>query len=342
MRRTTIKATLATLALGFLGTFTASACAGTLADVQQRGYVRCGVSTGLPGFAAPDDKGKWTGLDVDFCRAVAAAVLGDASKVQFSPLPDKERFTALQTGAIDLLSHNATWTLTRDAELGVNFIGVMFYDGQGFMVKKSLGVNHIKDLSGATVCTITGTTTELNLADYFRSHKLKYTPLVVDNTAASITAFKDGRCDTLTSDSSQLAALRVKLPDPADAIVLPELISKEPLSPAVADGDKQWEDLVRWTYFAIIRGEELGVTSKNVDEMAKSDNPLIQRLLGTSDHMGKKLGLTDQFAYNAIKQVGNYGEMFDRTVGEHGALGLKRGVNALWTEGGLMYAMPLR
>jgi len=342
MRTTTFKAALTVLALGFAGTFAASASAATLADVQQRGYVRCGVNTGLPGFAAPDDKGQWAGLDVDFCRAVAAAVLGDATKVQFSPLPDKERFTALQTGAIDLLAHNATWTLTRDAELGVSFTGVTFYDGQGFMVKKSLGVSHIKDLSGATVCTITGTTTELNLADYFRAHKMKYTPLVVDNTAASITAFKDGRCDTLTSDSSQLAALRVKLPNPDDAVILPELISKEPLSPAVAKGDQQWDTLVRWTYYSIIRAEELGVTSKNVDDMLKSDNPLIQRLLGVSDQMGKKLGLTDKFAYNAIKQVGNYGEMFDHTVGANGALGLKRGVNALWTEGGLMYAMPLR
>ncbi|WP_323018146.1 amino acid ABC transporter substrate-binding protein [Castellaniella sp.] len=342
MRNTTSKAVLTVLALGFAGAYATSASATTLADVQQRDYVRCGVNTGLPGFAAPDDKGQWAGLDVDFCRAVAAAVLGDATKVQFAPLPDKERFTALQTGAIDLLAHNATWTLTRDAELGVSFTGVTFYDGQGFMVKKSLGVDHIKDLSGATVCTITGTTTELNLADYFRAHKMKYTPLVVDNTAASITAFKDGRCDTLTSDSSQLAALRVKLSNPDDAVILPELISKEPLSPAVAKGDPQWDTLVRWTYYSIIRAEELGVTSKNVDEMMKSDNPLVQRLLGTADHMGQKLGLKDQFAYNVIKQVGNYGEMFDHTVGANGPLGLKRGVNALWTDGGLMYAMPLR
>jgi general L-amino acid transport system substrate-binding protein len=342
MHKTTFKFWLSAVVLGLAGSLATSASADTLANVQQRGQLKCGVSTGLPGFAAPDDKGHWAGLDVDFCRAVAAAVLGDANKVEFDPLPDKERFTALQTGAIDLLAHNATWTLTREADLGVDFVGVNFYDGQGFMVKKSLGVKSLKDLSGATVCTITGTTTELNLADYFRSHNMKYTPLVVDNTAASITAFRDGRCDTLTSDSSQLAALRVKLPDPNDAVILPELISKEPLSPAVANNDRKWENAVRWTYYAIIRAEELGVTSKNVDEMLKSTNPLIQRLLGVSDHMGQKLGLSDKFAYNAIKQVGNYGEMFDHTVGEHGVLGLKRGVNALWTDGGLMYGMPLR
>lgn len=318
------------------------AFAGTLQAVQERGYLECGVSTGLPGFSAPDADGNWSGLDVAFCRAVAAAVLGDAQAVHFVPLTAKERFTALQTGAIDLLSRNSTWTLSRDADLGIDFVGVTFYDGQGFMVSKALGIDDISGLSGATICVVSGTTTELNVADYFRAHGLEYVPLTLSDAAQTIGAYAAGRCDVLTSDSSQLAALRTKLENPSAHEILPELISKEPLGPAVAEGDQQWADVVQWTLFALIRAEELGINSENVDRMLNSDNPKIQRLLGVTGNMGATLGLPADFGYQIIKQVGNYGEIFYRTVGKGSPLGLKRGVNALWTEGGLMYAMPIR
>lgn len=341
MKSRTLKFVAAGIALAALAA-SSVASAATLDEVRSRGYVECGVNTGLPGFSAPDQDGNWAGLDVAFCRAVAAAVLGDAQAVRFTPLTAKERFTALQSGAIDVLSRNTTWTLSRDADLGIDFVGVMFYDGQGFLVPKKLGIDNIKGLSGATICVISGTTNELNVSDYFRAHGLEYVPLTLSDSAQTITAYNAGRCDVLTSDSSQLAALRTKLADPSAHEVLPELISKEPLGPSVVEGDQQWSDIVQWTLFTLIRAEELGITSENVDEMLKADNPKIQRLLGVSGNMGATLGLADDFGYQIIKQVGNYGEIFYRTVGEGSPLGLKRGVNALWTEGGVMYAMPIR
>lgn len=341
MKSRILKTLIAGLAFGAFAA-TSVAQASVLHDVQSRGYLKCGVNTGLPGFAAPDKDGNWTGIDVSFCRAVAAAALGDATKVQFTPLTAKERFTALQTGAIDVLARNSTWTLTRDVALGLDFVGVDFYDGQGFMVHKKLGITHLKDLSGATVCVLSGTTTAMNLADYFRAHNLKYKALTLSEADQTVLAYSQGRCDVLTSDTSQLAGLRTKLDDPKGSIILPEVISKEPLGPAVAEGDQKWSDVVQWTLFAWVRAEELGVTSKNVDAMKKSDNPKIQRLLGVSGDMGKKLGVKDDWAYQIVKQVGNYGEVFDRTVGEGSPLGLPRGLNALWNKGGIMYAMPLR
>lgn len=341
MKSKMLKMLVATVALGAFAVSTVAA-AGTLQDVQKRGYLKCGVNTGLPGFSAPDSDGNWSGIDVSYCRAVAAAVFGDATKVQFTPLTAKERFTALQTGAIDVLARNSTWTLTRDADLGVNFVGVSFYDGQGFMIKKDLGVKHVKGLSGATVCVLAGTTTAMNLADYFRAHGLEYNPLTLSEADQTVTAYSEGRCDVLTSDTSQLAGLRTKLKDPSASMILPEVISKEPLGPSVAQGDPEWANVAQWTLFAWIRAEELGITSENVDDMKKSKNPKIQRLLGVSGDMGEKLGLDADWAYNIVKQVGNYGEVFARTVGEDSPLGLPRGVNALWTDGGEMYAMPLR
>ncbi len=319
-----------------------AAMAGTLDDVKARGELLCGVSTGLPGFSLPDDKGNWTGLDVDTCRAIAAAVLGDAKKVKFTPLTAKERFTALQSGEIDVLSRNTTWTHTRDTSLGVNFAGVNYYDGQGFMVQKALGVKSALELDGASVCIQAGTTTELNLADYFKLNGMKFSPVVYDTSDQTVSGFASGRCDILTSDQSQLYALRSKLDDPSKAEVLPEVISKEPLGPLVRQGDDAWFNIVKWTLFAQIDAEELGVTSANVDTMLKSENPNVQRLLGTSGDAGAKLGLGANWAYEAIKQVGNYGEMFDRNVGPKTPLQISRGLNALWTKGGLQYAPPLR
>lgn len=336
--RTAIAITVALAALLVISTATAS----TLDEVRSRGYLKCGVSTGLPGFSAPNEEGVWQGLNVAFCRAVAAAVLGDAQAVHFIPLSAAERFTALQTGAIDVLSRNTTWTLTRDADLGIDFVGTLYYDGQGFLVRKDLGLDSALQLSGASVCVVSGTTTELNLADYFRSHNMEYTPVTFSTGQQSITAFNEGRCDVLTSDISQLAALRTKLPDPSAVEILPEIISKEPLGPSVREGDQQWSDIVQWTLWTLIRAEELGVTSENVDAMLNSDNPKIRRLLGVSGNMGQALGLADDFGYQIIKQVGNYGEIFYRTVGAGSPLDLERGLNALWTDGGLMYAPPLR
>lgn len=314
----------------------------TLQNVQKKGYVQCGVSAGLPGFSNPDAQGHWQGLDVDVCRAVAAAVLGDASKVKYTPLTAKERFTALQSGEIDMLSRNTTWTLSRDASLGVNFAGVNYYDGQGFLVSKNLGVKSAKELDGAAVCVQSGTTTELNLADYFRSHNMKYTPVVFDTSDQSVKGFEAGRCDVLTSDQSQLYALRIKLSKPENAIVLPEVISKEPLGPVVRQGDDAWFNVVKWSLFAMLDAEELGVSSKNVDEMLKSNNPSVKRLLGVDTNMGKMLGVSNKWAYNIIKQVGNYAEAFKRDVGEDSPLKIKRGLNALWTDGGIQYAPPVR
>ncbi|MEQ5835191.1 amino acid ABC transporter substrate-binding protein [Marinobacter sp. NFXS9] len=336
----TLAAGTATL-LGALMTGNAMA-ATTLKAVQDKGHLQCGVTSGLPGFSQPDDKGHWTGIDVDTCRAVAAAIFGDADKVQFTPLTAKERFTALQSGEIDMLSRNTTWTLTRDASLGLNFTGTNYYDGQGFLIKKDIGVTDAKELNGATVCIQAGTTTELNLADYFRANDMEFKPIVFDTSEQTVQGFAAGRCDVLTSDRSQLAALRSKLADPSSAVILPNTISKEPLGPVVRQGDDQWFNIVKWVLFAQINAEELGVTSENVDDMKKSDNPNIQRLLGTDGDMGEKLGLPADFGYKVIKEVGNYGEMYNRNVGPGTPLDLDRGLNALWTEGGIMYAPPMR
>jgi general L-amino acid transport system substrate-binding protein len=314
----------------------------TLDAVKQQGLVRCGVNTGLPGFSNADKDGKWTGLDSDFCRAVAAAALGDASKVRFVPLTAKERFTALQSGEIDLLSRNTTWTLTRDSSLGINFAGVIYYDGQGFMVSRNLGVKSARELDGAAVCILSGTTTELNLADYFRSHNMKYDPVVFDTSDQTVKGFESGRCDVLTSDQAQLYGQRIKLAKPDSALVLPEIISKEPLGPAVRQGDDAWFNIVKWTLNAMLNAEELGVTSDNVEQMKGSDNPAIKRLLGQEGIRGKGLGLSDDWAFNVISQVGNYGEVFERNLGAGSPLKIKRGLNALWKDGGLQYAPPIR
>ncbi|WP_242464248.1 amino acid ABC transporter substrate-binding protein [Thiococcus pfennigii] len=315
---------------------------GTLATVKERGFLQCGVNTGLPGFSNADEKGSWTGLDVDLCRAVAAAVLGGADKVRFTPLTAKERLTAVQSGEVDLLARNTTWTMTRDTSLGVHFAGINYYDGQGFLVSKDLGVKSARELDGAAVCILAGTTTELNLADYFRTHGMTYEPVVFDTADQTARGFESERCDVLTSDQSQLYAQRLKLAAPDKAVVLPEIISKEPLGPVVRQGDDRWLNIVRWTLFALIEAEELGVTSGNVDAMRESRNPAIRRLLGLEGIKGSGLGLDEGWAYRAIEEVGNYGEIFARNVGEASPLKIERGLNRLWTDGGLHYAPPIR
>ncbi|MGI9481987.1 MAG: amino acid ABC transporter substrate-binding protein [Hyphomicrobiales bacterium] len=319
-----------------------AASAATLDDIKAKGHVQCGVSQGLPGFSNPDDKGNWTGMDVDVCRALAAAIFGDAGKVKFTPLSAKERFTALQSGEVDVLSRNTTWTATRDTALGLNFAGVNYYDGQGFMVKKALGVTSALQLNGASVCTNTGTTTELNVADYFRANNMQYEVVAFEKADEVVAAYDKGRCDVYTTDASGLYAQRLKLSNPGDHVVLPEIISKEPLGPVVRQGDDQWFNLVKWVHFAMINAEELGITSKNVDEMKGSSNPAIKRILGVEGKFGENLGVGNDWAYNAIKMVGNYGEVFDANVGPDTPLGIARGVNALWSKGGLQYAPPVR
>lgn len=319
-----------------------SAFAGTLEDVTARGTLACGVSTGLPGFSLQDDKGNWTGIDVDVCRAVAAAVLGDATKVRFVPLTAKERFTALQSGEIDMLSRNTTWTHTRDTSLGLNFAGVNYYDGQGFLVQKALGVKSAKELDGASVCIQAGTTTELNLADYFRLNGMKYSAVVYDTSDQTREGFEAARCDILTSDQSQLYAIRSKMTDPNSAQVLPEVISKEPLGPVVRQGDDAWFNIVKWTLYAQVNAEEMGVTSANATEMKTAADPNVKRLLGTEGDAGAKMGISADWAYNVVSQVGNYGEMFERNVGLKTPLAIARGLNALWSNGGLQYAPPIR
>ena len=315
----------------------------TLDTVKKRGVLQCGVNTGLPGFSHADKKGDWSGLDVDVCRAVAAAVLGDAEKVRFTPLTAKERFTALQSGEIDILSRNTTWTLTRDSSLGIHFAGVSYYDGQGFMVTKGLGVKSARELDGAAVCILSGTTTELNLADYFRTHKMQYQPVVFDTGDQTVKGFEAGRCDVLTSDQSQLYGLRIKLAKPASAIVLPEVISKEPLGPVVRQGDDQWFNIVKWSLYAMLNAEELGVSSADVEALKKSSgNPAVRRLLGLEGIKGKGLNLGDDWAYNIVKQVGNYAEVFERNVGQGSSLKIQRGLNSLWKDGGIHYAPPIR
>lgn len=333
-----------TLSVAMAATLATTAQAGARLDaVKAKGFVQCGVSTGLPGFSSADDKGNWTGLDVDTCRAVAAAVFGDAGKIKFSPLTAKERFTALQSGEVDMLSRNTTWTLTRDSSLGLNFTGVNYYDGQGFLINKNLGVKSALELDGASFCIQAGTTTELNLADYFRANKMSYTPITFDKSDETVKAFEAGRCDALTSDQSQLYALRIQLANPDSAVVLPEVISKEPLGPVVAQGDDEWFNIVRWALFAQLNAEELGVTSANIDDMmANSKDPNILRLLGKEGIKGKGLGLADEWAYSVVKHVGNYSEMFERNVGMDSPLKISRGLNALWNQGGIQYAPPIR
>ncbi len=314
----------------------------TLQEVQKRGELICGVSTGIPGFSNPDEKGKWAGFDVDLCRAVAAATLGDGSKIKLIPLTAKERLTALQAGEVDMLSSNTTWTMTRDTALGLNFAGISYYDGQGFMALKNLGVKSALELNGAAICVQSGTTTALNLADYFIENNMEYKPIAFDTSDQTVRAFKAGRCDVLTSDQSQLYALRIKLENPEDAVVLPEVISKEPLGPVVRQGDDAWLDIVKWTLYAMINAEEKGVTTANVDEMLKSTKPDILRLLGLEGIKGKGLGLNDDWAYQIVKQVGNYGEVFERNVGQGSPLKIDRGLNALWNRGGIQYAPSVR
>ena len=311
--------------------------------IKDKGFIQCGVSTGLAGFSNPDDAGNWSGLDVDVCRAVAAAVFGDAEAVKYTPLTSKERFTALQSGEVDVLSRNTTWTLNRDSALGLDFVGVTYYDGQGFMVPKALGVKSALELDGASVCVQTGTTTELNLADYFRANNMSFTPVVFERPDEVRAAYEQGRCDAYTTDASGLYAQRTGLATPDDHIVLPEIISKEPLGPVVRHGDNEWGDVVRWTLYAMVEAEEFGVDSQNVDDRkANSTNPGVRRLLGVEGDMGQGLGLPADFGSQIIKQVGNYGEIFERNVGMSTPLKIERGLNAQWTEGGLQYAMPVR
>jgi general L-amino acid transport system substrate-binding protein len=315
--------------------------AGPTADsALKKGFIQCGVNTGLAGFSQPDRNGEWRGLDVDLCRAVAAALFGDAKKLRFTPLTAQQRFTALQSGEVDILSRNTTWTITRDTSLGLNFAGINFYDGQGFMVTKKRNVKSATQLDGASVCVQPGTTTELNLADYFRANNMKFKPVVIEKLEEVLGAYFAGRCDVFTTDVSGLVAVRAaRAANAADHVILPEVISKEPFGPVVRHGDDHWFDVVKWSLYAMIDGEELGLTSKNIDQQTKSANPVIQRFIGAKGEFGKMLGLDNRWAYNIIKQVGNYGESFDRNLTP---LGLDRGLNKLWNHGGLMYAPPIR
>jgi general L-amino acid transport system substrate-binding protein len=331
----------ATAAAGFM-TVASVATAGILDDVKKKGFLQCGVNTGLAGFSAPNDKGKWEGFDVDFCRAMSAAIFGNADKVKYTPLTSKERFTALQSGEVDVLARNTTWTFTRDVKLGLEFIGSNYTDGQGFMVRKSLGVKSSKELDGAAVCIQTGTTTELNLADYFRANKMKFTSVVFERADEIRAGYDAGRCDVYTTDRSGLAAQRSLLSKPNDHMVLPEVISKEPLGPVIRHGDNKWGDVARWSLYALIVAEELGITSKNADQMKKSSNPEVLRLLGVEGKQGEQLGVGADWAYNIVTQVGNYGEVYERHVGIKTPLMLERGLNQLWSKGGLLYAPPFR
>jgi general L-amino acid transport system substrate-binding protein len=319
-----------------------AARATTLDEVKQRGYVNCGSNPGLPGFGLPDDSGNWTGFDVDFCRAVAAAIFDDPSKVKFIPLTAKDRFTALQSGEVDLLAHNTSWTLSREAGQGLLFTGVNFYDGQGFMVRQKMNISSALELSGASICVQQGTTSELNLADFFHAHQMQYQPVAFATSDEAVKAYEDGRCDAFTTDSSALYVERAKLSDPDAHVILPEIISKEPFSPAVRQGDDQWFNLVKWVNFAMLDAEEAGITSANVDDKMGSDDPEAKRLLGVEGNFGEGLGLTKDWAYRIIKRVGNYGEVFDRNLGDGSQLKIKRGLNALWSHGGIQYAPPVR
>ena len=341
-----MKKILATMAIGVAMLLPAGqAMAGKDLDaVKARGQLVCGVAVGgIAGFMVVDNQGKWTGMNVDICRAISAAIFGDSEKVKYVPLSGQQRFTALQAGEVDLLSNNSTWTLTRDSALGLDFTGITYYDGQGFMVPKKLGVKSAKELNGASICVLSGSTSELNIADYFRTNKMTFRPVLFEDPDQSRAAFFGGRCDAYSGDQARLYATRAaNAPNPDDYIVLPEIISKEPLGPVVRHGDNQFADIVRWAQYALLEAEEYGITSKNVDEMLKSENPSIKRILGVTPGMGKALGVDEKWVYNIIKQVGNYGESFDRNVGKDSPLKVERGQNALWTQGGLQYAPPIR
>lgn len=330
------------MSLALLASFIASVQASTLDSVKEKGFVQCGVSQGLPGFSNPSEKGGWSGMDVDFCRALALAIFNDKSKVKFTPLSAKERFTALQSGEIDVLSRNTTWTTTRDTALGLNFAGVIFYDGQGFLLRKDLGITNAKELDGATICTNAGTTTELNMADYFRTHKMEYKPVVFEKYDEVIAAYEAGRCDAFTTDRSGLFAQRIKLKKPEDHTILPDVISKEPLGPVVRQGDDQWFNLVKWTLFALIEAEELGIDSNNINNQTLQKKPAVKRLLGIDGKFGENLGISNSWVKHVIKGVGNYGEIYERNVGAQSPLKIPRGQNNLWTKGGLLYAPPFR
>ncbi|MBM3649148.1 MAG: amino acid ABC transporter substrate-binding protein [Alphaproteobacteria bacterium] len=342
--RNTLAATAASI-VAFITSSTAMA-GKDLDAIKARGALNCGVGIGTAGFMLADSQGKWRGLSVDVCRAVAAAIFGDAEKVKYAPLTSQQRFTAVQSGEVDIVMGNATWTLTRDTALGLDFTGVYYYDGQSFLVPKTLGVKSARELGGATVCVAPGTTTELNLADYFRANKMTFKPVVIEKVDEIRAAFFAGRCDVYTTDASSLAATRAaNVPPPRtfdDFVILPEIISKEPLGPVVRHGDSQFADIVRWALYAMVEAEEHGITSKNVDEMLKSDNPAIKRILGVTPGMGKALGIDERWVYNIVKQVGNYGESFDRNVGKDSPLKIDRGLNRLWSQGGLQYSPPFR
>ena len=336
--KSTLIASAAVIAMGVVS----GAQAGTLEDVQSRGTLRCVVSTGIAGFAQPDANGVWGGFDIDFCRATAAAVLGDASKIEAVTSTGKTRFTKLNAGEGDVLWRNTTITFSRDVGVKLRFHGVNYYDGQGFMVNKSLGISSAKELDGASVCIQTGTTTELNLADYFSSNGMKYEPVTIETNDEARQNYEANRCDVYTTDASGLASTRSALPNPDAHIVLPEIISKEPLGPATRHGDDQWSDIITWVLNATITAEELGVTSANVDQQKGSNNPEVRRLLGVDGSQGSELGLSNDWAYQIIKQIGNYGEIFERNIGVNTPLGIARGLNALWTDGGLIYSPPFR
>ncbi len=319
-----------------------TAASPTLDAIKAKGFVQCGVTGGVPGFSAPDANNVWTGIEVDYCRALAAAIFNDPTAVRFTSLTSQERFTALSSGEIDVLSRTTTWTMSRDTQLGISFIGTMFYDGQGFMVRKADGITSATELSGAAICIESGTTTELNAADYFAANNMDFNTVVFVDQDEVVKAYEDGRCDVYTTDSSALAAERSKFAVPDDHVILPEILSKEPLGPVVRAGDTGFFNIARWTYFALLEAEELGVTQANVDEMLGSDNPAIKRLLGVEGEFGAPMGLTNDWAYRIIKHIGNYGESYERNVGPNTPIGLERGLNALWKDGGIQYAPPIR
>jgi len=333
----------AALAVVGSGAFASAALAGgTLQKIKERGQVRCGASQGVAGFSLPDAQGNWSGFDTDMCRALAAAIFDDPARAQFISLSSKDRLTALQSGEIDVLSRTTTWTLSRDAGLGLNFTAVNYYDGQGFEVRKSANIRSIKDLDGASICVAQGTTNELNLADYFRTNGLKYQVVVFQDIDDVVKAYENGRCDALSTDMSQLVSYRVKMVNPEEHVLLPEVISKEPIGPWVRQGDDQWFDIVRWTLFAMLNAEELGVTQANLGEMMNSPNPEIRRLLGLEGKFGEALGLTNDWVARIVRHVGNYGESFERNLGSKSRVGLPRGLNNLWSKGGIQYAPPIR
>lgn len=326
-------------ALGLVGT---AAKAATLDSVMAKGFLQCGVTSGVPGMSQPDANNNWSGLEVDFCRAVAAAIFDDPDKVRYTPLTSQERFVALSAGEVDILSRVTTWTMSRDTDMGISFTGVLYYDGQGFLVRENDGIASALELDGKTVCMEADTTTELNVAEYFAANGMEFTPVTFVDKPEVLKAYEDGRCDVLTSDGSQLAADRTKFANPSDHVLLPETISKEPLGPSVRQGDQQWFNINRWVYFALLEAEELGVTQANIDEMLGSDNPAVKRLLGVEGDFGTPIGLPVDWGYRVIKHIGNYGESFDRNLGEGSPIGLPRGLNALWNKGGLQYAPPIR